>query len=259
MSRQAEFRNTSEIESDIHDVRRRLDQTLTALQSKLSPQQLANATFNYIRHGGPGEFTENLGSSVKNNPVPFLLAVVGLSWLMLTQRNSSVNNSQIDHGSSTLRSSVHKAGEAKDKVKEAVEQAHSGAQNLKTQVQNRSAQARDFSRNAIHNVSYGTRNAGVQAKHFIEENPFAAAAIGIGIGAMLGSAFPASRVENEQLGEMRDKLVDTISEAGAEQAEKLSDKAREKAGGPASGQVDTPDKPTDTKDTDTPSAPRYVG
>lgn len=258
MSRQAESRNTSEIESDIHDVRRRLDQTLTALQSKLSPQQLANATFNYIRHGGPGEFTENLGSSVKNNPVPFLLAVVGLSWLMLAQRHGSVGSSQVGHGSSAIRSGVHKAGEARDKVKDAAEQARSGAQNLKAQVQNRSAQARDLSRTAIHNVSYGTRNAGAQAKHFIEENPFAAAAIGIGIGAILGSALPATRVENEQLGEMRDKLVDTVSEAGVEQAEKLSAKAREKAEESASDKAITPNKPTDMKET-TSSVPRHVG
>lgn len=256
MSRQAESRNTSEIESDIHDVRRRLDQTLTDLQSKLSPQQLANATFNYIRHGGPGEFTENLGSSVKNNPIPFLLAVVGLGWLMLAQRNGPANNSQVGDVSSALRSGANKASDAKDKMKDAAEQARSGAQNLKAQVRDRSAQARDFSRNAIHNVSYGTRNAGMQTKHYIEENPFAAAAIGIGIGAILGSAFPATRVENEQLGEMRDTLVDTVSEAGAEQAEKLSAKAREKAGEPASDRSMAPDKPTDVKDT--PTASRHV-
>ena len=258
MTRQAESRNTSDIESDIHEVRRRLDQTLTGLQGKLSPQQLANATFNYMRHGGPGEFTENLGSSVKNNPVPFLLAVVGLSWLMLAQREGSANNSQVGDVSNAVRSGMAKASDAKDKVKGAAGEARSGAHNLKTEVQNRSAQARDFSRTAIHNVSSGTRNASVQAKHFIEENPFAAVAIGIGIGAILGSAFPASRFENEQLGEMRDKLVDNVTEAGTEQAEKLSAMAREKAGEPASDRaIDADGKPTNA--TDTPPTPSHVG
>jgi ElaB/YqjD/DUF883 family membrane-anchored ribosome-binding protein len=195
----------------------------------LSPQQLVNETFDYIRHGGPGEFTENLGDSVKNNPVPFLVTTIGLSWLILAHRYGSANSNHVGTATGDNTSSTSGFSETKDKVKNTAQHALDGVHDMKTQVRNRSAQVRDKSQAAFHNASDGARNAGVQVKHFVEENPFAAAAIGIGIGALLGGMFPASRVENEKLGEMRDRLVDKASEAGVEQAEKLSAKAREKA------------------------------
>lgn len=247
MSQHAEFRTKSDIESDIHKARNRLDNTLTALQSKLSPQQLVNETFDYIRHGGPGEFTENLGDSVKNNPVPFLVTTIGLSWLILAHRYGSANSNHVGAATGDNTSSTSGFSEAKDKVKNTVQHARDGVHGMKTQVRNRSAQVRDKSQAAFHNASDGARNAGVQVKHFVEENPFAAAAIGIGIGALLGGMFPASRAENERMGEMRDRLVNTASEAGVKQAEKLSAKAREKA---EETETDNNESPAPTLHTD---------
>jgi len=158
------------------------------------------------------------------------VATIGLSWLILAHRNGSSSSDHVSTTTGNETAGTNGSSDTKDKVKNAAQQARSGVHDMTTQVRNRSAQVRDKSRSAIHNASDGARNAGVQAKHFVEENPFAAAAIGIGIGALLGGMFPASRVENEKLGEMRDSLVNTASEAGVEQAEKLSAKAQEKAG-----------------------------
>lgn len=252
-------RDKKTIESDIHDTRYRLDQTLTALQDRLAPKELMNETFDYFRHGGPGQFTGNLGDSIKNNPVPFVLTTIGLGWLMLAPRSGPTHHDVMRSGSSTdqtgsspssslgssrtlgqtsgqsssksgaLDAAKDKLGAAGGKSRSAASSMRDSARGMKDSMSSGSAQARERSRAAAQSASRGARNAGNQAARFVEDNPLAAAGIGIGIGIALGGLFPASRLENEQLGDMRDDLVDKASEAGADQADKLRSKVDEKA------------------------------
>lgn len=240
----AESRDKKTIESDIHETRYRLDQTLTALEDKLSPQYLMNETFDYFRYGGPAQFTGNLGDSVKNNPVPFLLTAVGLSWLMLAPRSGPTHHDIVDtatstsghgqsstgqsttgqssSGRSTLDATKDKLATTRDKASSASDGVRDSARGMKESMSSGSAQVRDGTRSAA-------RNASTQTVNFVENNPLAAAGIGIGIGLALGALFPSSRFENEQMGEMRDDLVDKASDAGIEQADKLNSKVDEKA------------------------------
>lgn len=248
-----ESRDKKPLESDIQSTRYRLDQTLTALEGKLSPQQLMNDGFDYFRYGGPGQFTGNLGDSVKNNPVPFLLTAVGLSWLMLAPRSgpthhdlgqsssetstSSEGKSATTQGAtgssssgrSTLDATKDKLATTRDKANSATGGIRDGARSMTKSMSSGSSQMRDGSRNAARNASRGARNATNQTVQFVENNPLAAAGIGIGLGLALGALFPASRFEDEQLGGIRDDMVDKASEAGADQADKLSSKVDEKA------------------------------
>ena len=49
-----------------------------------------------------------------------------------------------------------------------------------------------------------------------KENPLGLAVAGAAIGFVLGTLLPATRVENEKLGEMSDELTDKVKEAGQE-------------------------------------------
>lgn len=80
-------RNSEEIERDINQSRERLDSTLHEIEERFSPQQLLNTSYEYLRHGGANEFVSNLGTTIKQNPLPFLLTSAGIGWLMLAQRN----------------------------------------------------------------------------------------------------------------------------------------------------------------------------
>ncbi|MGO3057438.1 MAG: DUF3618 domain-containing protein [Halomonas sp.] len=82
-----DHRSTEEIEKDIHRSRERLDSTLHEIEERFSPQQLFNTSYEYIRQGGANEFVSNLGNTIKQNPVPFLVTTAGLGWLMMAQRN----------------------------------------------------------------------------------------------------------------------------------------------------------------------------
>ena len=64
-------------------IRADLDRTLDALERKLSPSQLLDRSLAYLREHG-GDMAVALGDSVRRNPVPILLTVAGLGWLIVS-------------------------------------------------------------------------------------------------------------------------------------------------------------------------------
>ncbi|UYG00620.1 DUF3618 domain-containing protein [Halomonas sp. GD1P12] len=89
MSDHKDHRTPEEIEKDIQHSRERLDSTLGELEERFSPQRLLNASYDYLRHGGANEFFTNLGTTIKENPVPFLVTGAGLGWLLTAQRSGA--------------------------------------------------------------------------------------------------------------------------------------------------------------------------
>jgi hypothetical protein len=93
-----------------------------------------------------------------------------------------------------------------------------------------------------------------------ERNPFGLAAGGVAVGFLVGTLIPQTRVENEQMGELSDRLVeaargtgrealergkevaqdaasaaaDTAKESGREHGEELTSQLQERAQGPSS-------------------------
>lgn len=82
--------NISEIEECIEATRADLDRNLSAIQQRLSPDELVTQAVDYLRDG-PTEFLSNFGRTVRSNPVPVALLSVSLGWLMFAGRGSSSN------------------------------------------------------------------------------------------------------------------------------------------------------------------------
>jgi hypothetical protein len=77
-----EATETDQIERDLEKTRSRMDRRLDELQERLSPGQIANDALSYFSGGDGTEFTQSLITKVKANPLPAVLAGVGLAWLM---------------------------------------------------------------------------------------------------------------------------------------------------------------------------------
>ena len=60
-----------------------MDRTLDALERKLSPSQLLDRSLAYLREHG-GDMAVAFGDSVRRNPVPIMLAVAGVGWLVVS-------------------------------------------------------------------------------------------------------------------------------------------------------------------------------
>ncbi|GHA36023.1 nutrient deprivation-induced protein [Devosia pacifica] len=70
------------LEREVDAQRSRIETRLDALQDRLSPGQFIDEALRYTRSGAGADYVNNLGRSVKNNPLPVALVGVGLAWLM---------------------------------------------------------------------------------------------------------------------------------------------------------------------------------
>ena len=79
MSNQAA--SPDQLEREIYETRAQIDRKLGLLQERLSPRNVANAM-----GAQGGTFARNLGTALRDNPVPALLLGIGICWLMLASR-----------------------------------------------------------------------------------------------------------------------------------------------------------------------------
>ncbi|MBR2514264.1 MAG: DUF3618 domain-containing protein [Halomonas sp.] len=284
-------RSTEEIEKDISQSRERLDTTLNEIEDRFSPQQLLNNSYEYLRHGGANEFVANLGTSIKQNPLPFLLTTAGLGWMMLSQRQPHQGQERQQYASdadqrfytgkpysSNARGShdspgvpVHEGtdpnagmhaygdipngmtsgneqhGDGKGRISEMTDKAKESAQHLgqkaKQTAQQLGDKAHDMGDNmrdstshfqhgaqdSLHNMGQRTRQAESQISDFYQQHPLVVGALGFALGAALGGIFPATKKEDEAMGEYRDRALHKVAETGQEQMDKAQHAIHEKA------------------------------
>ena len=77
-------RSAAEIEREVEQTRAGLTNTLDELRERASPGQLFEQALDYARSSGGNEFVRNLGTSVRDNPLPLLLIGAGIGWLMMS-------------------------------------------------------------------------------------------------------------------------------------------------------------------------------
>lgn len=77
-------KSAAEIEREVEGTRARLTGTIEELKDRVSPNNLMDQAVDYLRGSGGQEFLSNLGSSVRQNPLPVLLIGAGIGWLALS-------------------------------------------------------------------------------------------------------------------------------------------------------------------------------
>jgi hypothetical protein len=78
-------KSTDEVQREVRASRAEVEQTLEAIQDRLSPGQLFDQAVAYLSSSGGNEFLRNFGATVRDNPVPVALLGTGLAWLMLAK------------------------------------------------------------------------------------------------------------------------------------------------------------------------------
>jgi ElaB/YqjD/DUF883 family membrane-anchored ribosome-binding protein len=80
---------TDRIERDLAVTRARMNHRLDELQDHLTPKQILNDAFGYFRGGEGADFTKDLVTRVRANPLPVALVGVGIAWLMASNQSST--------------------------------------------------------------------------------------------------------------------------------------------------------------------------
>ncbi|MFT3723148.1 MAG: DUF3618 domain-containing protein [Hyphomonadaceae bacterium] len=253
---------TDKIEADINRSRHALNDTIEQLGGKLSPGQIVDEALG-LAQGQLGHFTTNLGRQVRDNPVPLLLIGAGIGMLVMNARkdhqpsiseddwraehhfrkveHARANSPRIDDETdeayghrlheahaSALDLKQH-AGEALDAFKARVTRTIEGierrAMTVRDSVQSGISKAGTYAGEQARNVGAMAANAKDQAGAFYDDNPLAAGAIGLAVGALIGSLTPLSDVERGGLQGVADKAARTaadLAERGADAVQKAA-------------------------------------
>ena len=271
--------SSRQIRHEIENTRREMDRDLDALESKLTPTQLAMEAWGLFR-GGSSAGASRIWKIAKQHPGPAAVIGVGLAWL-LSENTKSDDRAEYgyrpgyagaygysgrrgytgyegtagyntyetgyagdyDEHEGRVSSALHTAGDkvsnaagtAKDAVtgaastaKHAVADAASTAKDAVVGAKDRVVEgagaarerASELSWQARERARYRARQARVGFWETMEERPLALGAAAIALGVVAGLMIPATRKEDELMGETRDRLMERAKEVGEEALEK---------------------------------------
>ena len=236
------------LEREIDQTRANMDRTLGALERKFSPGQLLDQAMEFARENG-GEFANNLGRSVKENPLPALLTAVGIAWMVSSgnRPRSSVADAYDDRYARNDFNTLEfdDAGDDDDPADEK-EGLTEKAQRLKAsaegtlseagqRVKSAAERARQKLAGTKQTVSAGLRRTSGTAQvprqrvregfnSLLTEQPLLLGALGIAVGAAIGAALPATEQEDRLFGPARDKALSEVKQRGAESYEQVREK-----------------------------------
>ena len=249
-------RHSDEIVADIERTRSDIDQTLSAIEHKLTPGQLVDQGLAYLRESGGRQFVSNLGGQVRDNPMPVALVGIGLAWLMASGRNGAPSYERWDERSETLEDRAESAMDnvsdaatsTRERIGDAVDRASGKARAARDRVGAAMDRATDTARSArdtfgrtadtararARDVRESARHGVERARHgydrMIEEQPLALGLLGLAVGALVAATAPRTRSEDRLMGEASDRVAERAREAaesGLDKAGRIADQARE--------------------------------
>ncbi|WP_434707463.1 DUF3618 domain-containing protein [Pseudomonas sp. R1-1] len=255
-------KSPEQIEREIDAQRASIGNIVDQLESKFTPGQMIDQAWGMLQNNG-SQFVTNLGTSVRNNPVPAVLTSVGLLWLMMGQNRPPMPQPTYRSGPDQDRAGEWADGLA-DSLGSAREHMHQTSDSLKHGYQSLKGKAahmgenvgaaKENLRHSMHDASdrltQSSQAMGQQFSQLLKEQPLMVAAAGIALGAMLGAALPKTSAEQRYLGRTSAGMVDKVKKQARESYETVRDtvtKTTEQATGQGSqpGHATTPDESAD--------------
>ena len=250
-------RTPEEIEDHIAVTRGRIDATLSAIQYRLTTEQLVHQGIDYLRHNGATEFAANLGGSVKHHPMPVSLVAIGLAWLMMAERNDRkvvyqpVVADEYEYNTEPGIEHTGHSDKVGDKVGSKVEQLKSKAASARHRIGDatqRLSDATHAARDQASRIGHGAREQWGRARegareqwsrardgydHVMRDQPLALGAVGFGIGALIAALLPRTQREDALMGEASDRISEraqAVASEGLEDARRVATAAAQAAG-----------------------------
>lgn len=119
----------------------------------------------------------------------------------------------------------HRMDRAREAARGYGEQARHYGDRLRGTARQYGSQARHYGQSATHRAREGYQGFW----HMVDEHPLLAGAMGFAVGAAVGAVFPASRYEDELIGDYSDAMWERGREYGEDYVERASDVARHAA------------------------------
>lgn len=239
-------KSPEDIEREIDAQRESIGNIVDALESKFTPGQMFDQAMGMMQNNGT-TFLTNLGTSVRNNPVPAVITSVGLLWLMMSQNRPPATRhvyrtgpdqdrmgqwaDGLSEGVDTARDRMHQTADSLKGGYQSVKgKASHLADSLSTATDSLSHTAHDVSDRISHTahdvsdrVARSTQQMGNQFNQLLRDQPLVVAAAGIALGALLGAALPSTRTEQRYMGKTSADIADKVKQQAREGMEAVRD------------------------------------
>lgn len=221
-------RSPDEIQADIERTRSELQDTLSAIEQRMTPSQLIDQGVDYLRHSGAREYISNLGESAKQEPIPLALVGVGLAWLMLSSGRESRTTGHVTADDLAARARAS-ADSVADGVRGTISSVRDTAARTSHRIGDTAHRIGDTAhaaRERASQLSAAARERAVQMRHgyerMVNDHPLALGAVGLAVGAVLAAATPRTREEDRLMGHASERMKNTAREAGKEQLDRAA-------------------------------------
>ena len=213
--RPEDSRAPEQLERTADRIRADLDRTLDALERRLAPSQLLDRSLAYLREHG-GDMAVAVGDSVRRNPVPILLTVAGLGWLVV----SAVR------GRETIDVTVGEQFAADDDDESSLDDESPLVDDLDDESGDDAAYASSYGARrrfygGVEAARARARRAQYRAVSALEERPFLFGGLAVAIGALIGAVIPSTQYEDKVVGQVRDRAVERAKQMGERQYQNL--------------------------------------
>ncbi|MDG4895433.1 DUF3618 domain-containing protein [Mesorhizobium sp. WSM4976] len=217
-------KSAAELEREAEATRARVVATADSIRDKMTPGQLFDEFTGLFRNGTGSDMLYNLKVQMRDNPLPLTVIGAGLAWLMLGSGASPASAGAdgatrrgpgLDHGAFGAGMSST-ASDAADSVAEAASGAAATVSGMASEaagtVSGMASSAADTLASSAAATADMATSAGRSAHNLLQDQPLAAAAVGLAIGAAIGAMLPHTDVEDERLGGYREKLRESAQE-----------------------------------------------
>jgi hypothetical protein len=227
-----------QIEAEIDRTRAAMDRTVDLIAGKLTPQQLAMEALGVFKDGSSALATKVI-QTAREHPVPATIIGIGIGLLLTESRKAQGSERAFEgdrhlgfagEGRPVAGEGRHVAETMKDKAAgmketvaagamEAKDKVEQAASDVKEQVGQVTEQVRERAAHVTEQVREQAARVPAQARRqwhdtqlsfwqTMDERPFAVGVAALAIGVAAGLSLPASRKEQELMGETRDRLLD---------------------------------------------------
>ncbi|MGF6330559.1 ElaB/YqjD/DUF883 family membrane-anchored ribosome-binding protein [Pseudomonas sp. BS3782 TE3695] len=228
------------IEREIDAQRENIGHIVDALESKFTPGQMFDQALLMMQSNG-STFLTNLGTSVRNNPMPAVLTSVGLMWLIMSQNRpptpreyrveTELDVDWTDDVAEGLTDGMDSARERLHKTTDSLKNSYQAVKGKAAHLSDNLHAKTDQLSHAVHDTSdrlaRRTHEMGDQFSHLLKEQPLLMAAMGIAVGALLGAALPTTATERRYLGRTSASLTGKVKQQAREGYEAVREKVME--------------------------------
>jgi Protein of unknown function (DUF3618) len=207
-------RDPEQLERAAERLRADLDRTLDALERKLQPSQLLDRSLAYLREHG-ADMAYSVGDSVRRNPVPVLLTVAGLGWLIASALRP---RELVD----VTIGDEYPGEDADDSPLDEEWLDDESLDEESLSAESDTPRGRLYDR--VQTVRARTRRAQYRVLSALEERPLLFGGLAVAFGALLGALVPSTHYEDQVVGELRDRAVERAKQMGERQYQNLRER-----------------------------------